>query len=165
MENNFTPDKLGANPFRISFRLRVTEVVSKTEYRKTKTGEIEPNTYYIERDKSSKLYKVAGLPDLIDNMTTKAQRLFLFILVRLENGKEYFSLNVKHYMRTNKVSSMRTVNDAIKELVFKGVLCHSSVKYVFFVNPHIMFSGDRLKQFEDNIEVMGTIGLSNTESK
>jgi len=158
MEKDFTPDKLGANPFRISFRLKVTEVISKTEFKKDGEGNEEPNRYYIERDKCSKLYKVAGLPDLTDNMTTKAQRLFLYILVRLETGKEYFSLNTKHYMRTNGVNSMRTVNDAVKELVFKGVLCHSSIKFVFFVNPHIMFSGDRLKQFENNIEIVNTIG-------
>lgn len=157
MEKDFTLEKLGVNPYRGAIKIRVTEVLSQTEFTKDNDGELCKKRYYIEKDKSSKLYKVAGLPELTDRMTPKAQRLFLYMLVRIETNKEYFSLNTKHYMRTNGVKSMRTVNDAIKELLHNNIIIATSVRYVFFVNPTVMFSGDRLKHFPDNIEVVNSI--------
>jgi hypothetical protein len=55
-------------------------------------------------------------------------------------------------MQENKISSLNTYKDAIKELIKYGFVNSTTVQDVYWINPEFFFKGDRLKKYSSNVK-------------
>ena len=139
---------LGVNPFLSSFKFPVKRVYLPDEFIENESGVKMPSFYDIEIIVNTKLYKTAGVMDLVSGLTDKAQRLLFYVIFHLEQGKDYFRFNQGNYMAKNSIKSPNTVRNAISELVKKSIIARvEDNKEYFFINPAILFSGNRGKAF------------------
>lgn len=153
----FDEQELSANPFSFSMKLPVTEVISNLNYTKDpEDGVIYNKSFFIESTQSIKIYYCEECKDIVYNLTSAAQRMYLYILYNLKQGKDYIQLNQEHYMKKNDITSVNTFKKAILELIRYGFITNTHYKSIYYINPNMFFSGNRLKKFPKNMEVVKT---------
>lgn len=149
---------LKVNPFSYTFKVPVNEIIKSDEFEKVEDEEFSEGlilnkTYYAERMQSTKIYYCVDCKEGIYNLSDKAQRMYLYILYNLKRGKDWIQINREYYMSKNNVKSINTFNGALKELVSEGFIATTAYKSVFWINPNLFFSGNRLAKFPNAIEV------------
>jgi hypothetical protein len=153
----YDSSKLLNNPFTYSLVIPVTKITSDLFKRlppeiEGKEGTFIKSEYYTERLMSAKIYYSTGMKKLIAALTDKAQRLFLYILSHMERNKDYYQFNKQHYMTTNSIKSNTTVLAAIDELITTGFISNTMYKTVYWTNPIIFSSSNRVNKYPDNLD-------------
>ena len=155
---SYDESKLLNNPFACSLVIPVTQMTS--EYFKYippeiigEQGTFDKTTFNVERQSSVRLYYADGVKKLIAALTDKAQRLFLYILSHMERNKDYYQFNKLHYMTTNNTKSNTTVLAAIDELITVGIISPTVYKTVYWTNPIIFSSSNRINKYPNNISI------------
>ena len=157
-KEEFKEEELGINPFIYTLVIPVTKVVSNVDF--TFDGEegiMHNKSFYVERTKKVSLYKCESCMDNIIGLSDKALRLYTWVLLHLIPGKDYIQLNQEYYMRKNNVKSINTYKSAITELSRYAFISQvPGYKSIYWINPNIYFSGNRLNKFPNNIEERAT---------
>ena len=86
----------------------------------------------------------------IEDLTKLRQELrfkrivkFIFDYMGIRNNKVIFT--TKCCMEACGFKNRKSVRDGIIELLDKNILTRSSIRYQYWVNPLIMFNGDRIE--------------------
>lgn len=149
--------RLIKNPFWFTLQIPVTKVVSDIEWEEDiEEGLVLNKEFYIERTPSVKLYYCKDCKEIVYGLSDKAQRLYLFILLHLIPNKDWIRINPEKYMSVNRIKSLTTYRGAVKELVRYGFLASTEYRTVFWINPNLYFSGNRIKKYEDRLNVINT---------
>lgn len=154
---DFDSKTLGINPFTYSLTIPVTRMQSDAF--KLLPADVEgqqgtfiKDSFVVENVQTTRLYYCQGCKDMVYNLSDKAQRLFIYILYNLERKKDYVQINKDHYMRKNGIKSNTTYVNAVDELVRYGFLQLTKYKSVYWTNPFLFSSGDRIKMYPNNLE-------------
>jgi len=151
---NFIEADLGDNPLANYLVVPVNEVFKGKI--KVQGEEVDNNILY-DATPHTKLFigrpnKESVLPrQLINALSDKAQRLFLWLIYELDPGKDYLWINQTRYMEEQGIKSINTYKDAVKELVKFKIIGLSVVKSVYWINPVIFFRGSRIDKYPDKI--------------
>ena len=142
---------LHKNPFTVNLKI----VVSKLEDKKTfqnNNGVLLHKEYYFEREQYIKIYNNPIHRKLIANLTGNTTKLLYWLSFELERNKDHIKINKKRCLNENKFS-LNTYKKALTELQTNLIICASPVKDIYFINPSLIFSGNRIKHYPNNIQI------------
>ncbi len=153
----FDESKLVNNPFTYSLVIPTTRVNSdKFNYIPSEVigeeGTFVLDTFHIEKTQFVRMYYCSGCKQFVYNLSDKAQRLYLYILYNLDRKKDYIQINREDYMSKNNVKSNTTYLAALEELIRYSFIGNTIYKTVYWTNPFLFSSSDRLSKYPDRIQ-------------
>lgn len=113
-----------------------------------------PNELSLEKETITKLYVKAENRLIISKLSSKAQRLYIWLTYELEYSKDYLWINRKRYMSENDISSINTFKDAVEELC-RYLIIYPTLegkKDFYWINPRLFFCGDRVKKYPNHVK-------------
>lgn len=154
----FNPDMLVNNPFTNSLLIPVTKTYSPDQYTfhpsdDSDVGTYLPSGFYLDKVQSTRIYYSTGAKEIIYNLSDRAQRLYIYVLYNLPKGKDYVQINKDNYMKKNNVKSRITYGHALKELIRYGFIVRTMYKTVYWTNPVLFSSSNRLKMYPNNLDI------------
>lgn len=136
------------NPFLSSFSIKVKR--KKTIRRSI--GDTDDETAVIlgehityndvEIDEFAKLYHVAGSSGLLKLLSPMGSTLLLFILFNLKQDDDWIRLRQVDLIHELDVSDS-SIQKGIKNLMDNGVIAKRSIQSEYWVNPQLIFAGNR----------------------
>lgn len=112
------------------------------------TGELKP-VYNVIHTKNkvdvqqyNKLY-VTGISKLFD-LTKPEQKVLKYIFSKLEKDKDWIYFSIKDCKQDCEYTSNQIVHLAISGLIKKEIIARTLESHKLWINPTIMFNGDRM---------------------
>lgn len=147
------PQQLQNNPFAVPLKIPVNKVVSNRSLTRDKEGLMLPSVYHTERVTATKIYHNAGARKQVNELSPGAKALYLHILLSLDSGVDYVTINVKIYMAETGIKSLTTVAEAKKELIRELFISPTIFKTTYWINPYKFFCGSRVNKYPSAVEV------------
>lgn len=149
--------KLINNPFTYSLVIPATKMLSDSfkllpAEMEGEQGTLIRNSFLIEKTQSVRMYYCSGCKAMVYNLSDKAQRLYIYILYNLERKKDFVQINRDDYMSKNNVKSNTTYLAAIEELIRYGFIGNTIYKTVYWTNPFLFSSSDRIAMYPERVE-------------
>lgn len=143
-------EDLGMNPFVVPLNIKVRKI-SKKEY--DENGVPKFGAYDLEMAESTRFYLSPEVRDLLRNMPGSSAVLLLWIMQKLENGKDYIWIKRSNCMDELGISSANTYKAGIKALCDRRFIAAIyMMPDIYFINPQLFFNGNRAKKFKSNVE-------------
>jgi hypothetical protein len=152
------PENMGKNPF------IVNEMIKARSFQKDKHFIMQTNdgvnyvsgdlkeSMLVEEQSCTKLYHDTDYRNIILKLDSKALRLFMFIMYQINPNEDYIWINNTLYQ--NQSSSTKSEYlEGLNYLIRYSIITTTIYPEVYFINPMIFFSGNRLKKYPDNIKV------------
>lgn len=154
----FDREQMKSNPFVFSLEVPVSLITSNDAF-EVHLPKIEGDQitylnkqYLVEKQQFTRLYYCSGCKAFVYNLSDRAQRLYLYILYNLERKQDYIQLNQEDYMTKNSIKSKITYNSALNELIRYGFIATSIYKTVYWTNPFLFASSDRVQMYPKNLK-------------
>jgi hypothetical protein len=152
------PDKLQTNPFSFSLKIQATKIFDHKQHYLDNDGVMMPKSYIIEREQTTKIYVSAAARKLVSGLSSSAHRLLFHILYEIDTNCDYIELDAKFYMKMNGIKSIKTYNEALRELCRNNFIAQTiDYKSVYWINPTLFFSGNRISKYPNNVSVKHTL--------
>lgn len=146
---------MGENPFVQELVIEASRRVDSKKLIADENGEMVPLVNIVEKSEYTKLYKTAALRERAMNLSTGATKMYVYILHSLEASQDWIRIVPEWY--TKKAGkSLNVYKDAIKELCRYGYITPTIYKYVYWVNPSLMFNGSRINKYPEKVVVKNT---------
>lgn len=149
----FDETKLLKNPFSYSLKIEVTRCIDTGKFAADKEGIMHPVSTLIERQSATKIFHVAGIAEMVGNLSDTAMRLYMYIIHSLDAGKDFIRINPEHYQKKNRVKDGRTYKSATKELIRYNFIVNTEFDNVYWINPNLFFCGNRILKYPESIEI------------
>jgi hypothetical protein len=146
-----------SNPFTrpvINTKKKMVMVSNGKQLVDTNTGEIENITHivsYKEVDNEEYIKFYTGNIALTFDLTSAGNKAFIIILVVTQKeaiGKDEIYINdevaVSYAEELDVKISASTFRRGIKELINKQIIAKSTKTNIYFINPNLIFNGDRV---------------------
>ncbi len=148
--------KLILNPFVNNLQIEATKLTDLNKFVADADGTMLPVTTLIEKRQNTKIFYCTACKDMVYNLSPGAKSLYLYVLYNLESGQDWIQVNVQWYMTKNGVKSINTYKEAMKELC-RYLFLSQTVDYkdVYWINPMLFFSGNRIAKYPDKVIVKG----------
>jgi intergrase/recombinase len=96
----------------------------------------------LDEDKFAKFY-LSGFSSFFD-LKPQAYKVFGYILNQLVPNKDEFVFILDECIEFTKYKTKSSVFIGLGELVEKGVIARGKTEFLYFVNPMVVFNGDRV---------------------
>lgn len=150
----FEETELGISPFlNKEFKINVRRGIDLRTFKKVDMQE-KPNEYVYDAGLISKIFIDSEYRLISSGLKSYSQRLLIWILYELDNGKDWLWINKVRYMEENHLKDMRVYRNAIKDLVKYSFLAVSTITDVYWINPHMFFRGSRVEKYKDKLNVV-----------
>lgn len=116
------------------------------------------NSFLAEQMQRTSLYRSDVVSSLIKEIDDNSRCMFLYIMHNLKRGKETVRLEPDGYKEFSGKSSSKTFYSAINQLMGSGVIQRKK-QSEYWINPLILFNGDRLDKYPKNIEVVAKVKI------
>jgi hypothetical protein len=151
--------KLGVNPLSIDLKIKVSQLKTSeslltefTEGINLPVGKLE-KTILLESQQYTKLYHDAFWRNIIIDLSPKALQLWTFISFDLDANKDYYWINSSFLISKFKYRNKKVLEELIKELGRYGLISSSFEPDIIWINPSIMFSGNRIKKYSNKVVI------------
>ena len=150
-----TGQPIEANPFvNEGFTFRVRVLTDKKEYVNAGTL-LSPIMVHpeivLEGEAHTKLFRSAAWCKIKMNMTPCAYKLCTWIEMKIERNEDYIAINKALFLTQTELSD-KSYNRAIKELRHVSFISPSTIPGTYFINPGIMFFGNRVAKYPSHIK-------------
>ena len=142
--------KLGINPFLSSLTIPVNIVKGKA-YKLSDDVLVKENIE-LEATPFTKVYISSERRKIINNLSSSAQRLLLWIMFELDEGRDWLYLNKSRYLKEQDLT-YNTYTKARDELIRYCIIYPTVVRDVFWINPDFFFQGNRIKKFKSHVNI------------
>lgn len=157
------------NPFTFDLKLRAVKFFTKKKHFRASDlkavdgimlgkGSVESSEiagyHYTDAGKSTKLFRDDGARELVMGLEGATLKLFVAICLRLTPKADKVKLDAKVYTAMMGVT-LKTFYTSVNKLIRYNVIARYKSK-VYWINPAIMFSGDRLEKWPDKMEIIAT---------
>lgn len=112
------------------------------------------HSYLVDTTPSVKVFISPTLRNHIATLSSNAKGLLWYILGILDYNKDTIYLNTNKYMSENDVKSRVTFYKIRDELIDAGFITKHKKASTYWINPFVMFHGDRLKKYKDNVKIV-----------
>ena len=138
---------LGDNPYIACMKLVARKRLSRVLGKDNETVE---RKYLLEVQPCTKIWHDVDYRNVINSIDdVMAFKLFIHIVYTL--NKDFVCINPTFCISKYNLRSRRNFDDAIKVLLKRAIITPTIVKDIYWVNPAMMFSGNRLDEYPDNI--------------
>jgi hypothetical protein len=96
----------------------------------------------VEEEKFAKLY-LSQFSSFWE-LSKPAIRVFGYILTKLEPKKDFFLFDMDLCIEYTKYTQRNHILTGLSGLIEAGIIARSSKHYIYFINPMIIFNGDRV---------------------
>lgn len=110
------------------------------------------STYLLDDAPFTKVFTKAGLRLHINGLTPNAKSVYLWIMYEIDPNTDYLEINKKRYV-TECNSNYKLLSDGLKELIDAAIIIATTVNDVYWINPLLLFKGDRLRKYPENINL------------
>lgn len=151
-QEEYDEAELVNNPFIANLTIPVSRITNYKEFRLGPDGINLPVSFFLDRTPSTKIYHGENRLKKLADISDRAVRMVMYMMMTIENGKHFIRLNEDRYRKMFDIRSPNTYKDTIKELVTAAYIARTNYKTVFWINPDLFFSGDRTKAFPDKLD-------------
>jgi hypothetical protein len=151
--------KMGKNPFmtNIEIKCRVFDkdehvIIKSEESINIPVGSFK-NQMVVEEQSYTKLWHDVDFRNIVLKLSTNAIKLFVFIQYQLSPNKDYIWINNRLFQDSADIRMKSQYEEGVEELVRYGIITTTIYKDVYWINPLILFSGNRLKKYPDNLKM------------
>jgi hypothetical protein len=141
---------LGINPFSVHLKIKVNRKV----YKVIKNGLPDTDDVTLESNPFTKVFEVAGYKANMQTLTIRGKELLLYLIHSIDGKSDVIWIDRAKYMKINNIKSVNTFKDAIADAAKHGYIqAHTDsrrFKDVYWINPHYMFKGDRVRKYPHN---------------
>lgn len=102
-------------------------------------------TTYVIRDRKEFIKTYKNSLKMILGLSSTAQRVLWYIMDSMGQKPQYVDITPKMCMDTCGFKTLKSVRDGVVELLSKGVIKRSSYPTKYWVNPLVIFNGDRIE--------------------
>ena len=148
----FNEEMLGTNPFTDKLVVYVSRIEYKGQFKKDKDGYVLPVIGEIEYESLCKIYVNSEKRKKTNALSTRAKELLLWLLYEVKSNEDFIWINRVRYMNENNISSVNTYRAAVKDLIIHGFITRSVVNAIYWINPSLFFSGNRIAKYPKNIK-------------
>jgi hypothetical protein len=150
------PKKLVSNPFIKNFKLPVrtfnkedtlVKVVEGVNYVDGKVSK----TITVDDKAHTKVFFEPEFRDILLGCNENALKLFLFITYQLANAEDYIWINHTMFMKKAYIRRKDDYLAARDELLRYGIIACTQIEGVFWINPFMIFHGNRITKYPNNI--------------
>lgn len=152
-------EKMGNNPFMLNIQIKAKEF-DKDEYLIVENSDgvniprgIVKNKVLFEDSSSTKIYHDKDFRKIILNLSYNALRLCKFIEYQLKPSEDFIWINNTMFMKETNIRKLSIYQESLEELIRYGVLSPTIYDSVYWTNSLIMFSGNRLRKYPENIKL------------
>jgi hypothetical protein len=149
--------RMGMNPFitNISLKGRTFDkeeqiIIQVEEGMNIPSGTFK-NKLVVEEQSCTKLWHDTDFRNIILLLSYNALRLFNYIQYTLKPNIDYIWINSRLFQDTCKINKKQEYIDAVEELIRFGVITTTIYPDTYWINPLIIFSGNRLKKYPENV--------------
>lgn len=151
--------KLVYNPFSETLEVKVSQIEDKSKTLVIPDGEKVPMHYYVEKDKSTRIYLSAANRETVMGLSTGAMRMYVFILHDIKPASDWITVLPEWY-KENGGKSLNVYKQAIAELVEAKYITPTLYKWTYWINPRFFYPGNRINKYPDNLKI-----INSTDSK
>lgn len=144
-------ESLGSNPFIGSLVVLVNRISLDGKFKKDDEV-LVPLELDVEYTPSCKVYADSGRRNVMIALTPRAKDLLLWFIYEVKNNKDWLWLNKKRYMEECGLQSVNTYKSALNDLIKHNFIGLTVIKDVFWINPHYIFNGNRVKCFQKQVK-------------
>lgn len=145
--------RLSNNPFTASLVIPVNPRQDTKITVKDENGKEGPYTVYMDGVKSTKVFHNPKAGDQALSMSAGGMRMYLYIIHKMDSAKDWIRITPENYAIKTKKLAMKTYKRDINELIDNKYICLSPYKYVYYINPAVMFCGSRIQKYPDNLQI------------
>lgn len=145
--------QLKKNPFSQDLIIKATKRIDPQAKIKDQGGNEVPAWGLVDKAKAVKVYQTAVYRDLILGLSGGAVKMYVQILYEIKQGKDWIQLLPEQYVSRGVKGSKSSYLRAIEELVTEGVLATTLQKHVYWVNPMLVFAGNRIGKYPDKVVI------------
>lgn len=96
----------------------------------------------VDEEKFAKLY-LAQLSSFWE-LSKPAIRVFSYILTKLQPKKDVFYFEIEECISYTKYTAKNSIFSGLSELISAGIIARTRFHYQYFINPLVVFNGDRV---------------------
>lgn len=136
------------NPFvrNLTINVKVDKVYAKRDFDVFTEKFVE-----LEADRYLKLFCYKPInKQLIRTLSPTASNMFNYIITEILTGEDCIRIDRKRYKEATNIKSDTTITSALKELIDKAVISKTSEKDLYWINPDIFFTGNRINKYRDS---------------
>ncbi len=145
--------KLINNPFSNDLVIKATKRIDPKAKVKDAEGNDIPAWSLVDKAKSVKLYQSAVYRNRTLSLSGGGMRMLFYIIYEIEQGKDWIQMLPEQYLSRGGKGSKSSYLRAVEELVTEGYITTTLQKYVYWVNPIMVFAGNRIGKYPDKVIV------------
>lgn len=112
-----------------------------------------PKTYRFEKAKTTKIYISADNRKSLNLLEQNSKTLLLWIMFELDTNQDYLEIKKDRFMKENDIKSIKTYRKALQDLQINSFICPTYRKDVYYINPKLFFSGNRITKYPQNVHL------------
>lgn len=117
----------------------------------------------VDEEKFAKLY-LAQLSSFWE-LSKPAIRVFSYILTKLQPKKDVFYFDIEECIGYTKYTAKNSIFSGLSELISAGIIARTRFHYQYFINPLVVFNGDRVTFAKTYIKKKKQIKLAHEETQ
>lgn len=132
------------NPYLDSNCIKVVKSSSKDKLQNNGSEVEYSSKFFIDLDKSIKVYNIMGFEELVYSLSPKGTKLFFYILFHLRGKSDQIEISEKSISEKTSMGGS-SFTKARAELTKKDIIrkVRGGRKNMYWINPHQFFSGNR----------------------
>ena len=135
-----------------NFKIIVNKLTDKKTFQNS-DGILIHKEFYFEVQPVIKTIKTPENRILIAQLSAAANKLFNWITFEVQTNQDFVLINIERCKKENNFKSNKTYYNALNELKAKCIICNSTVKHVYFINPRLFYCGNRTKMYPNNVQI------------
>ncbi len=142
------------NPFSQELYIEATVRLDSEAKVTDEQGNEIPASSTIEKALTTKVYKTAATRQQAMNLSATALKMFVLIQYELQTNCDWIDLSPNWYAEVGgKGSSRNSHKKGVDELMRYGYITPTKFKNVYWVNPRLIFAGNRVEKYPNNVVV------------
>jgi len=140
------------SPYVRKVKINATSYTNYKQFRRS-DGIMLYSEYLIEDNLSCKLYRSSDVNTIVMSLNYRALQMFNWIALHIPKDRGWIMINEAYFCKRAGITTSKTYNKALTELLEHKIIRHTHYKTVYWVNPHYLFNGNRMVKYPDNLSV------------
>lgn len=115
-------------------------------------------SFLVDQAKNCKVFQGDSCFELIKKLDSNGKTMFLYIQQVLKKNSDVIELSPDDYKKFANVTSSKTFYNAVDQLVDNSIIAKLKT-HKYWVNPFVVFNGDRIEKYPDNVEIVAKVNL------